>query len=117
MKFGEILFTIVGIVVLIIGIIRASRYKKFPKVEAEVVDFTTRSGNKGTLYAPVYTYTFNGELIEDACSSSYNNRRPEIGSIEEIAVNPENPEIFRTKGDYLLLIFVGGGFTFMSIIH
>ena len=79
-----------GIMLVTSGIKGLNRYKELPKVEAKIVDFRKKQGRHGVVYAPIYSYTFNGEYIKEAFSTLYTNRKPDVGQTEEIAVDPEN---------------------------
>ena len=95
-----------GIMLTVSGIKGLNRYKELPKVEAKIIDFRKKRGKHGTMYAPVYSYAFNGEYIEEAASTLYDSRKPDVGQTEEIAVDPESPEVPIVKGKYISMIVI-----------
>lgn len=109
-----LLFPIIGIVLTVFGIKGLNRYKKLPKVEAKIIDYNKRKGDNGTLYSAIYSYTFNGEFINGVCSNLYTSAKPKVGSIKEIAVNPEHPEVPIARGSYTILLFIGITFIIVS---
>jgi hypothetical protein len=109
-----LVFPIIGIVFIILGIKGLIRYKELPKVDAEIIDYNIRRGDTGRIYAAVYSYTFNGQFIENASSNLYTSLRPRIGSIKEIAVDPEYPKKPITRGSSILLLSIGIMFTIIS---
>lgn len=104
---GLLFFPIMGVIALIIGIRGIIKYNQFPKVEAEITGHDKDLGEKRMMYADIYSYTFNGQLITDAHSYFYNSKKSEIGSKKEIAVDPKHPEVPVVKGGYNLALLVG----------
>ncbi len=86
-------------------------------VEAEIKEFKEiKVNNNEIAYAPIYKYTFLDDEYEQCYERYRKNNLPQIGTKENIRVNPANPEkifVETTKASKMLIYIFGASF-FMS---
>jgi hypothetical protein len=96
-KFGVgtmIFFVLIGSVFATIGIFAINMTKidgGWTRVAAEVVDIDTHTSDGDLMYAPICSYTVNGQDYTIKSNSS-SNISPSLGGDCEVAYNPANPE-------------------------
>lgn len=105
-------FLIAGLCTAIIPIIKRKHLEKVCtyEVDATIIGHNTTISDKGnTLYAPIYSFWYNGQTREIATDFYTNVGVKEPGTKVTLKINPEKPEEFfneKSKG-YLIAVFVG----------
>lgn len=105
-------FLIAGLCTSIIPVIKRKHLEKVCtyEVDATIIGYNTTTSDKGnTLYAPIYSFWYNGQTREIATDFYTNMGVKEPGTKVTLKINPEKPEEFfneKSKG-YLIAVFVG----------
>ena len=98
---GAIVFIAIGIVFgfVVPGIFDKKEARCTYETTAVVVDIDVDDDGDSTLYAPVYSYTIDGDEVTSV-ASVHTNVRPTIGDEKTIFVNPDDHiEIYDPKSD------------------
>lgn len=120
-KLGILLFTVVGIALIVFGIADACignwKYKNYDRATGVVTDVDKYvDGDMIARYTRTYTYQVNGEDYEVTESSSDNT--PEIGAEKEIVYDPADPssaEIAQNTSENVILVIMGIIFLVMAV--
>lgn len=105
-------FLIAGLCTVIIPIMKRKHLEKVCtyEVDATIIGHNTTISDKGnTLYAPIYSFWYNGQTREIATDFYTNMGVKEVGTKIALKINPEKPEEFfneKSKG-YLVAGFFG----------
>lgn len=121
-KLGILLFTVVGIALIVFGIADACignwKYKNYDRATGVVTDVDKYvDGDMIARYTRTYTYQVNGEDYEVTESSSDNT--PEIGAEKEIVYDPADPssaEIAQNISENVILVIMGIIFLVMAVV-
>lgn len=121
-KLGILLFTVVGIALIVFGIADACignwKYKNYDWATGVVTDVDKYvDGDMIARYTRTYTYQVNGEDYEVTESSSDNT--PEIGAEKEIVYDPADPssaEIAQNISENVILVIMGIIFLVMAVV-
>lgn len=121
-KLGILLFTVVGIALIVFGIADACignwKYKNYDRATGVVTDVDKYvDGDMIARYTRTYTYQVNGEDYEVTESSSDNT--PEIGAEKEIVYDPADPssaEIAQNTSENVILVIMGIIFLVMAVV-
>ena len=121
-KLGILLFTVVGIALIVFGIADACignwKYKNYDRATGVVTDVDKYvDGEMNARYTRTYTYQVNGEDYEVTESSSDNT--PEIGAEKEIVYDPADPssaEIAQNTSENVILVIMGIIFLVMAVV-
>lgn len=111
--FSTVAICLIGLSMLIVpGVLENMSERRCKKiVKAEVVDFESTTLNDGTtVYAPIYSYTYN-EKAYTACRKKYSREKTEdIGTSVELKINENNPEdvYFAASKASKMLIYIFG---------
>lgn len=105
------IFFIVGLNMLYIAISKIVKKKKYMFVNAIVCDY--RKGRKGTK-ACVYEYEIDGKKYKVRDEVASNVGVPQIGTIKQIQVNPENHEEILTNASISFMFVLAIPFVLMG---
>ena len=120
-KLGILLFTVVGVVLIVFGIVDACignwKYKNYDRATGVVTDVDKYvDGDMIARYTRTYTYQVNGKDYEVTESSSDNT--PELGAEKEIVYDPADPssaEIAQNTSENVILCIMGIIFLVMAV--
>lgn len=80
-------------------------------VQAVCVDYQSRYSSSGTVYAPVWEYEYQGQIIRSNATVYSNSRGKLLGKTCTLYINPDDPEKFRQSiKDYAVFLIVCGIF-------
>lgn len=121
-KLGILLFTVVGIALIVFGIVDACigswQYKNYDRTTGVVTDVDKYvDGDMIARYTRTYTYQVNGEDYEVTESSSDNTLG--IGAEKEIVYDPDDPssaEIAQNTSENVILVIMGIIFLVMAAV-
>lgn len=121
-KLGILLFTVVGIALIVFGIVDACigswQYKNYDRTTGVVTDVDKYvDGDMIARYTRTYTYQVNGEDYEVTESSSDNTLG--IGAEKEIVYDPDDPssaEIAQNTSENVILVIMGIIFLVMAVV-
>ena len=121
-KWGIILFTIVGIALMVFGIADACigvwRNKNYDRTTGVITDVDKYvDGDMIARYTRMYTYQVDGVDYEITESSSDN--KPELGAEKDIVYDPADPssaEIVQSRTDDVILVIMGVMFLAVSVV-
>ena len=121
-KLGILLFTVVGVVLIVFGIVDACignwKYKNYDRATGVVTDVDKYvDRDMIARYTRTYTYQVNGEEYEITESSSDNT--PGIGAEKEIVYDPADPssaEIVQNMSENVILVIMGIIFLAMAVV-
>jgi hypothetical protein len=113
-----LVFLTAAVVLLIVVPLRMKKNTSIctTPVSARIVDisktyFGSRADyNKPPSYAPIYEFSFNGE-VHSVASRLYSSRTPTIGEVRTLMIDPRNPEHFydpSTRGRTKLITAIVG---------
>ena len=109
-------FTLIGLALMFVPNWLENRAEKRcgETVTAEIVDLKAVEASDGsTVYAPVYSYTYNNEVYAKELKRYSKNNVPVVGTKEEIKVNKNNPEeiyVPASKASIMLILIFGFAF-------
>ena len=88
---------------------------------AEITDFQTTThkdddGSTMTLYAPEYTYSFNGKTYVHSSNTYTSSTSYNVGDRVPILIDPERPEKMRVKSAQIIGFLVACGFLIFLLI-
>lgn len=121
-KWGIILFTIVGIALMVFGIADACmgvwRNKNYDRTTGVITDVDKYvDGDMIARYTRTYTYQVDGVDYEITESSSDN--KPELGAEKDIVYDPADPasaEIVQSRTDDVILVIMGIIFLVVAVV-
>lgn len=121
-KWGIILFTIVGIALMVFGIADACigvwRNKNYDRTTGVITDVDKYvDGDMIARYIRTYTYQVDGVDYEITESSSDNN--PELGAEKDVVYDPADPssaEIVQNTSDNVIIVIMGVMFLAVSVV-
>lgn len=121
-KWGIILFTIVGIALMVFGIADACigvwRNKNYDRTTGVITDVDKYvDGDMIARYTRTYTYQVDGVDYEITESSSDNN--PELGAEKDVVYDPADPssaEIVQNTSDNVIIVIMGVMFLAVSVV-
>lgn len=112
-------FVFTGIALILIPIIRTRQLKRRCSIEvvATIVKHLSEYDDNGNeLFCPIYEFQFNGKKYNVMNNEYTNIGVKPIGTLENLKINPDNPEEFLDKGVFLMgCIFLGIFFLIISI--
>lgn len=94
-------FTAVGFIIYQSTIID----KNWTRVQGEIVDVTSSINDGSTTYTPIIKYEVNGQSYR-AAGSNGSSSYPNIGSMREVAYNPDRPDQSKAVGGAGSKIFI-----------
>lgn len=121
-KWGIILFTIVGIALMVFGIAAACvdgwKNKNYDRTTGVITDVDKYvDGDMIARYTRTYTYQVDGVDYEITESSSDN--KPELGAEKDVVYDPADPssaEIVQNTSDNVILVIMGVIFLAGSVV-
>lgn len=121
-KWGIILFTIVGIALMVFGIADACigvwRNKNYDRTTGVITDVDKYvDGDMIARYTRTYTYQVDGVDYEITESSSDN--KPELGAEKDVVYDPADPssaEIVQNTSDNVIIVIMGVMFLAVSVV-
>lgn len=121
-KLGILLFTVVGVVLIVFGIVDACignwKYKNYDRATGVVTDVDKYvDGDMIARYTRTYTYQVNGEEYE--ITESLSDNTPGIGAEKEIVYDPADPssaEIVQNMSENVILVIMGIIFLVMAAV-
>ena len=113
------IFVLVGISMIVFPTLRKKKLEKICIIPifATIVDHDiSYSDNGNKLYAPIYEYEY-GKTTYKVCTNVYSNIGvKDVGTVEELKINPNNPEEFLTNSNpSKILIIMGVLFLLFSV--
>lgn len=121
-KWGILLFTVVGIALMVFGIADACvgvwKNKNYERTTGVITDVDKYvDGDMIARYTRTYTYQVDGVDYEITESSSDN--KPELGAEKDVVYDPAAPssaEIVQSTSDDVILVIMGVIFLAVSIV-
>lgn len=121
-KWGILLFTIVGIALMVFGIADACigvwRNKNYDRTTGVITDVDKYvDGDMIARYIRTYTYQVDGVDYEITESSSDN--KPELGAEKDVVYDPADPssaEIVQNTSDNMIIVIMGVMFLAVSVV-
>ncbi len=121
-KWGILLFTIVGIALIVFGIadacINVWRNKNYDRTTGVITDVDKYvDGDMIARYTRTYTYQVGGVDYEITESSSDN--KPELGAEKDVVYDPADPssaEIVQSASENVILVIMGVIFLTVAVV-
>lgn len=111
-------FVMAGVAMVVLPIMHKKRLEKecTVTVSAIIIEYLSTHSENGRLYCPMYSFIYNGKEYKTTTNQYTNLDLKPVGSMVELKINPNDPEVFLDDSKhYTFLIVMGILFLAVSV--